>query len=232
MTLEGWQRGIQFMRHQASPSVTSVDLPVSHPGFWLARLKRCIDLIGSCIALIFLLPVFISVIVAIRLETEGPALFRQWRVGRAGRHFEVVKFRTMYFQWCDANGERQNRPRDTRVTRVGRFLRRTSIDELPQLFNVLRGDMSLVGPRPHPVHMKVGERYYSDIIPEYHERHLIRPGITGWAQINGSRGRIHEIGGARRRVELDLFYINNISILLDLRIIFRTICGGFIATDE
>jgi lipopolysaccharide/colanic/teichoic acid biosynthesis glycosyltransferase len=154
-------------------------------------------------------------------------LFRQWRFGLGNRPIFVLKFRTMRIEGCDATGERRTVARDSRVTRVGRFLRRTSIDELPQLINVLRGEMSLVGPRPHPLHMRVGDSYYFDAVSRYRVRHLVKPGITGWAQINGSRGEVDTLEKARRRVELDLWYLQNWSLVLDFRILLSTALGRF-----
>jgi lipopolysaccharide/colanic/teichoic acid biosynthesis glycosyltransferase len=216
---------------QGAPFVL-LDLMLSPPGFWPAFLKRVVDIVGSFIALILLLPVLIGAGIAIRLETDGPLIYRQWRTGRAGQPFEVLKLRTMHFQNCDPSGERQTIRHDPRITRVGRWLRRTSIDELPQLVNVLRGEMSLVGPRAHPVHMKIEGRDFADAVKNYRVRHRVRPGITGWAQVNGSRGSIDKLEGAQRRVELDLFYVHNMSLLLDVYIVIRTIFGGFLAQHE
>lgn len=189
--------------------------------------KRGFDILLSGIALVALLPVLAVVALAICLETPGPALFRQYRFGAGGQPFEVLKFRTMRNEVADRSGERRTLERDPRVTRLGRILRRTSIDELPQLLNVFRGDMSLVGPRPHPMSMKVEGVLYGLAVEGYRSRHRVRPGITGWAQINGSRGEVDTLSKARRRVELDAWYIQHWSLLLDFRIILRTVCGGF-----
>ena len=193
--------------------------------------KRAIDIILSTLAIAALSPLLIAITLLLRWESAGPAIFRQKRFGLGGRAIEVLKFRSMYLQSCDVTGERRTLARDPRVTRIGRVLRRLSIDELPQLFNVLRGDMSLVGPRPHPLHMRVGEAYYYDVVVQYRTRHIVKPGITGWAQINGSRGEVDSIVKARRRVELDLWYLANWSVLLDLFIMARTVWGGFISKD-
>lgn len=184
--------------------------------------KRAIDIMGAVIALLLLAPLLAVVALAIRAGSPGPALFRQRRFGIGSRSITVFKFRTMHATLGDATGARATAARDPRVTRLGRLLRRTSIDELPQLLNVLRGDMSLVGPRPHPLHMRVGDAYYFEAVRHYRARHRVRPGITGWAQVNGSRGAVDTLAKARRRVELDLWYIDNWSVWWDLRILLMT----------
>jgi exopolysaccharide biosynthesis polyprenyl glycosylphosphotransferase len=189
--------------------------------------KRAIDIVFSAAAIAVLAPAFLLITVLVRWESPGPAIFRQKRFGLGGRAIEVLKFRSMYLTSCDVTGERRTLARDPRVTQVGRVLRRLSLDELPQLFNVLRGDMSLVGPRPHPLQMRVGESYYFDVVLQYRTRHIVKPGITGWAQVNGSRGEVNNITKARHRVELDLWYLENWSLLLDFLIILRTVWGGF-----
>ena len=189
--------------------------------------KRAMDVVLGSLALLCLSPVMAVAALAIRLESPGPVLFRQWRFGLGSRPILVAKFRTMRTDTCDATGERRTVARDPRVTRVGRILRRTSIDELPQLLNVLRGEMSLVGPRPHPLHMRVNGAYYFEVVERYRVRHVVRPGITGWAQVNGSRGEVDTVEKARRRLELDLWYIENWSLALDLRILLRTALGAF-----
>jgi lipopolysaccharide/colanic/teichoic acid biosynthesis glycosyltransferase len=189
--------------------------------------KRALDLVLAGSALLVLLPALCLIGLAIRHESPGSALFRQWRFGVGSRPIRVFKFRTMRDDLADPTGERRTTSRDPRVTRIGRLLRRTSLDELPQLINVMRGEMSLVGPRPHPLHMKVEGSFYFDVVPGYQARHRVLPGITGWAQINGSRGEVDTLEKAHRRVELDLWYINNWSLGLDLKIITRTLLGGF-----
>ncbi len=189
--------------------------------------KRATDVVLGGAALIALSPLLALAALAIRLESPGPVLFRQWRFGLGSRPILVFKFRTMRTDLCDATGAQRTTATDPRVTRVGRFLRRTSIDELPQLINVLRGDMSLVGPRPHPLHMRVGGAYYFEAVERYRARHMVKPGITGWAQINGSRGEVDTLEKARARVALDLCYMANWSFGLDLKILLRTVLGGF-----
>jgi exopolysaccharide biosynthesis polyprenyl glycosylphosphotransferase len=204
-----------------------IDLVADPHGGLDGAAKRAMDLAIGGAASIALAPVLALAALAIRLESPGPALFRQWRFGLGSRPILVFKFRTMRVDGCDATGERRTLACDPRVTRVGRFLRRTSIDELPQLINVLRGDMSLVGPRPHPLHMRVGGAYYFEAVERYRARHLVKPGITGWAQVNGSRGEVDTLEKARRRMALDLWYLDNWSLALDLRILLRTALGGF-----
>jgi polysaccharide biosynthesis protein PslA len=189
--------------------------------------KRAMDVGLSFLLLLGLCPLFLLVGVAVLLESRSPVLFRQLRFGVGGRPFELLKFRSMRADIGDATGELRTAARDHRVTPLGRILRRTSIDELPQLVNVLRGEMSLVGPRPHPLMMKVDGRLYADAVPSYHLRHRVRPGITGWAQINGSRGEVSDVAKAKERVRLDIWYIENCSVPLDILILLRTACGGF-----
>jgi exopolysaccharide biosynthesis polyprenyl glycosylphosphotransferase len=159
------------------------------------------------------------VALAIRLDSKGPIFFRQNRIGFSGRTFQIYKFRTMITM---DNGDvvRQASRNDKRVTRVGRLLRRSSIDELPQLLNVLQGEMSLVGPRPHAV---AHDNEYDKLIAVYALRHHMKPGITGWAQVNGCRGETPTLDSMRERVEHDIWYINNWSLWLDIVTLFRTV---------
>jgi exopolysaccharide biosynthesis polyprenyl glycosylphosphotransferase len=193
--------------------------------------KRAFDVAGTVLALlVFGIPMLV-IALAIRLETTGPALFQQWRFGLGSRPIQVLKFRTMHATQSDPTGAQRTLRRDPRVTRVGRILRRTSLDELPQLLNVLRGEMSLVGPRPHPLHMRVGDAYYFEVVEGYLARHLVKPGLTGWAQVNGSRGEVDTREKAERRVALDRWYIRRWSLLLDVRILLRTVFGGFASPE-
>lgn len=194
---------------------------------WPATAKRSMDILLAGGALLVLSPFLALVALAIRLESPGSPFFAQWRFGQGSRPIKVWKFRSMYADRGDRTGAARTLARDPRVTPIGRFIRRTSIDELPQLFCVLRGDMSLVGPRPHPLHMRVGDAYYFDAVEGYRVRHAIKPGLTGWAQINGSRGEVDTLAKARRRLELDRWYLDNWSLSLDLWIILRTALGGF-----
>ncbi len=182
-------------------------------------LKRVIDVVVSVSALALLSPLMLAVAVAIKLDSAGPVLFRQTRHGFNERPFGIYKFRSMTVM---ENGDvvRQAQKGDARVTRVGYWIRRLSIDELPQLFNVVRGDMSIVGPRPHA---SAHDRYFASAIEKYAFRHHVKSGITGWAQVCGARGETDTLEKMQRRVELDLWYINNWSIWLDFSIMIRTI---------
>jgi undecaprenyl-phosphate galactose phosphotransferase/putative colanic acid biosynthesis UDP-glucose lipid carrier transferase len=183
------------------------------------RAKRILDITLSAMALVLLMPLLIMVACAIRLDSPGPILFRQARRGLNGHPFHILKLRTMTVMEDGAQVE-QARWQDPRVTSVGLWLRRTSIDELPQLVNVLRGEMSLVGPRPHAVAHDV---YYGTLIDGYAVRHQVKPGLTGWAQISGSRGPTPQLSEMVERVRLDTWYIRNWSLRLDLLIILRTV---------
>ena len=160
---------------------------------------------------------------AIRLDSPGPIFFRQRRQGFNNEEIVVWKFRSMRHEAADAHATRQVQADDDRVTRVGRFIRATSLDELPQIFNVLSGEMSLVGPRPHAIGMKTGETESALLVAEYAHRHRIKPGITGWAAVKGSRGPVHTEAEVRRRVELDIDYIQRQSFWLDLWILLITV---------
>jgi Undecaprenyl-phosphate glucose phosphotransferase len=189
---------------------------------WRAAAKRAEDLLAGSIILLLALPALLAIAAAIKLTSQGPVLFRQRRVGFNNKIFEVYKFRTMYTHLTDADAAQQTRKGDPRVTRVGSILRRTSLDELPQILNVLRGDMSLVGPRPHALQTRAGGRRLEEVAPEYPARHRVRPGITGWAQVNGYRGELDTVEKVINRVDHDLYYIDNWSLGLDLRILWQT----------
>ena len=186
-------------------------------------LKEIQDRTLALLGIIALSPILLLTAIAIKLESRGPILFRQKRFGFNNLEIEVLKFRSMYTDRQDVSGGERTRKGDPRITRVGRIIRRTSIDELPQLWNVLRGEMSIVGPRPHALAMKVGDAYYHDAVRGYAARHRVRPGITGLAQVRGLRGEIDTIERAKKRVEYDIYYIENWSPLLDMRIILETI---------
>lgn len=190
--------------------------------------KRAMDVVISALALIALAPLFALVALAIAIESRGPVFFRQNREGLNGQLFLAFKFRSMRAAECDASGVAFTVPSDKRITRVGAFIRRTSIDELPQLANVLLGHMSLVGPRPHVPSMLAAGRVYRDFVPYYDERLTMLPGITGWAQANGYRGDATDPGLAKARIDHDVAYIQNFSLLLDLRIILTTLRREFI----
>lgn len=189
---------------------------------WRRVTKSVEDFLLASIILIFIAPLLLIVALAIKFDTPGPVLFRQRRYGLDGELITVYKFRTMHDHLSDARAERLTARNDPRVTKVGAFLRKTSIDELPQLINVLRGEMSLIGPRPHPVAAKAANRPYEEVVAEYAARHRVKPGITGWAQVNGWRGETDSVEQIQKRVEHDLFYIERWSLTLDIKILFRT----------
>ena len=194
-------------------------------------IKRIIDVVASGSLLLFLAPVFAFLAILIRLDSRGPIIFRQERKGLYLQPFEILKFRTMHADQTDHQAINQVRKNDPRVTRVGRFLRRTSMDELPQLINILRGDMSLIGPRPHAPKTQIGDTPFSDICPDYDDRYCVRPGLSGWAQVNGFRGPVETREHLDGRVALDLHYIENWSITLDLRIMLRTLGVPFVKAE-
>ncbi|MGE3247864.1 MAG: undecaprenyl-phosphate glucose phosphotransferase [Beijerinckiaceae bacterium] len=190
---------------------------------WDHVLKYTFDKIVGALALVALSPVLLLTAIAIKLDSRGPVLFRQKRYGFNNELIEVYKFRSMYADQLDPTASKLVQKNDPRVTRVGRFIRKTSIDELPQLFNVVfKGNLSLVGPRPHAVHAKAADRLYNDVVDGYFARHRVRPGMTGWAQVNGWRGETDTPEKLQRRVEHDLVYIENWSILFDLYILSIT----------
>jgi Undecaprenyl-phosphate glucose phosphotransferase len=185
--------------------------------------KRVQDVVIGGLALVLAAPVLAVIAVAVRLDSPGPVFFRQRRHGFNNEEIVVWKFRTMRHEAADARAERQVTADDDRVTRVGRFLRKTSLDEVPQLFNVITGEMSLVGPRPHAIGMKTGDVESEQLVAEYAHRHRIKPGMTGWAAIHGSRGPLHAAADVARRVALDVEYIERQSFWLDLQIMLRTV---------
>ncbi|WP_417835073.1 exopolysaccharide biosynthesis polyprenyl glycosylphosphotransferase [Thalassospira xiamenensis] len=206
------------------PFVRSAEQPLSGRGWWIKRLE---DIILGIFLMILFSPVMIFAAIGVKLTSPGPVLYRQLRHGFNGQEIRVFKFRSMYAECCDpeAVGElSQVRKGDPRVTRFGLFLRRTSLDELPQLFNVLRGEMSLVGPRPHATNQYAR---YQGKVNTYFSRHRVRPGITGWAQINGWRGETDTDEKIQQRIACDLYYISHWSIWFDIRILFLTLFLGF-----
>ncbi len=179
---------------------------------------------GCCAAGLVVLAVPLALVaLAIRLDSPGPIIFVQPRFGKGAKPFGTFKFRTMHSDMTDISGGRQTGESDPRITRVGALLRRTSVDELPQLMNVVLGQMALVGPRAHPCGMRVEGVLCADLVENYHERHRVKPGITGLAQVSGSRGAVENEAALRRRVELDNDYISRWSLGLDLWIIWRTV---------
>ncbi len=187
-----------------------------------AALKRLEDFVLGSIALVILFPVMAAVSIAVKLDSTGPALFCQARSGRNKSIIKVYKFRTMY---QDGPAEfKQAQKNDPRITRIGAFLRRTSLDELPQLFNVIQGSMSMVGPRPHPLKLDEDFKY---VIPALSSRYSVKPGITGWAQINGFRGETRLVSDMVSRIEHDRHYVKNWSIFLDIKILVLTVFKGW-----
>lgn len=201
------------------PVIDVSDKPITG---WDSVIKWLFDKFFAFVALVVLSPIMAAVALAIRLDSKGPALFRQKRYGFNNELIEVFKFRSMYTEQADVGADRLVTKDDSRVTRVGRFIRRTSLDELPQLFNVLRGEISLVGPRPHALQAKAADQLYNDVVDGYFARHKVKPGITGWAQVNGWRGETDTQEKIQKRVEHDLYYIENWSAFFDLYILLRT----------
>ncbi|HEY1796687.1 MAG TPA: undecaprenyl-phosphate glucose phosphotransferase [Stellaceae bacterium] len=185
--------------------------------------KGMFDKIIAALALTVAAPVMLACAIAIKFDSRGPVLFCQPRLGFGDRVIKVFKFRSMYHEAADLACERQSSKDDPRITRIGRFLRKSSLDELPQLINVLRGEMSLVGPRPHAIAMQVEHRRNEDIVPDYALRHHVKPGITGWAQVNGYNGPVDTVEALRARVAHDLDYINNWSLWFDVRSLLLTL---------
>lgn len=185
--------------------------------------KRMLDLAVTVPALIALSPLFIVIGLAIKLESKGPVFFKQPRVGRSNQLFNILKFRSMRTEMCDAQGNRSTQRDDDRITRVGAFIRKTSIDELPQLINVLRGDMSLVGPRPHALGSLAGDQLFWQVTERYWMRHALKPGITGLAQVRGYRGNTLQRIDLENRLNSDLEYVNDWSLWRDISILFSTL---------
>ena len=190
---------------------------------WRAVEKKLLDYGVGLLALFLLSPLLLLTALAIKLDSPGPVLFRQPRMGLNNRLFLCYKFRSMQHGKADLMADKQTTRNDPRVTRVGRVIRRLSIDELPQLFNVLNGTMSLVGPRPHAPHTKAADQLFADVVQQYAARHRVKPGITGWAQVNGWRGETKTIEQIEERVKCDLAYIENWSIRFDIKIMVMTL---------
>ena len=189
-------------------------------------IKRIEDIVLSLLIAILISPIVILVAILIKLTSKGPIVYKQYRHGWNGKTIKIYKFRSMYFD--DKDNFIQATKNDSRITPIGRFIRRTSIDEFPQFLNVLQGRMSIVGPRPHPISMNED---YKDKIDNYMQRHKVKPGVTGWAQVNGLRGETETMEKMEKRIEYDLFYIQNWSIWFDLKIILLTIFKGFMGKN-
>jgi Undecaprenyl-phosphate glucose phosphotransferase len=221
----GLRLGEVQVSHMAGRTFLNViDRPLRE-GRWIV--KAIEDRVLALAILTLISPLMLAVAIAIKCDSRGPVFFRQKRYGYNNQLIEVLKFRSMYSHMTDANAELLTQRNDPRITRLGAFLRRTSLDELPQFLNVLRGEMSIVGPRPHALAAKAGALLYQDAVKYYDARHRVKPGITGWAQVNGWRGETDTVEQIRKRVEYDLYYIEHWSVAFDLRIILRTILGGF-----
>ncbi|OHV87981.1 undecaprenyl-phosphate glucose phosphotransferase [Mesorhizobium sp. ORS 3428] len=201
------------------PMLDIFDKPIND---WDSVAKRSFDIIFSLVGIIVFSPVMLATAIAIKLDSKGPVLFKQKRHGFNNEIIEVYKFRSMYTDKSDPTAKQTVTKNDPRVTRVGRFIRKTSIDELPQFFNSLFGSLSLVGPRPHAIAAQSHNLLYNEVVDGYFARHKVKPGVTGWAQINGWRGEMDTNEKIRMRTEYDLYYIENWSMLFDLRILFLT----------
>lgn len=210
--------GVDYLAE--SPMLEIIDRPLKQ-GRGLCKWVE--DKLLAALILTVVGPLLILIAVLIKLDSPGPVFFVQPRFGFNNNVIRVLKFRTMYQDRCDHSGALRTLQDDPRVTRIGRILRPLSLDELPQLINVFKGDMSIVGPRPHAVAMKAGDRLYHEAVEKYPHRHRVKPGITGWAQVNGFRGEVDTLEKARGRLDHDLYYIANWSVLLDLKILFMTV---------
>ena len=202
------------------PMLSVAEKPVSG---WGTVKKSIIDSVLGGLFLALSLPIMLVIALAIKLESPGPVFFRQKRYGFNNNLMNVLKFRTMYVDQNDYDAEKLTEQDDPRVTKVGRVLRRFSLDELPQFINVLKGEMSIVGPRPHAMKAKADGRLYDEVVGDYAVRHKVKPGITGWAQVNGWRGATDSEKDITRRVEHDIYYIEHWSALFDIYIVFRTV---------
>ncbi len=202
------------------PMMDVYDKPITD---WDVVMKSLFDRVVGTLLLIAATPIMLLTAIAIKLDSRGPIFFKQKRYGFNNEMIEVFKFRSMYTDQCDPTASKLVTKNDSRVTRVGAFIRKTSLDELPQLLNVVfNGNLSLVGPRPHAVHAKAEDRLYDEAVDGYFARHRVKPGITGWAQVNGWRGETNTSEKIVRRVEHDLYYIENWSVIFDLYILART----------
>ncbi len=220
-------RDMHLLNHRVSEVAGhyAIDLSVTPMNGMARVIKRLEDIVVGGMISILVLPVCIVIAIAIKINSTGPVLFKQYRTGANGKQFKVYKFRSMKLHQ-EKNGQvTQATKTDPRITSFGAFLRRTSLDELPQFYNVLQGRMSIVGPRPHAL---AHNEQYKELVESYMRRHKVKPGITGWAQVNGLRGETDTLEKMEKRVEYDLWYIDNWSVWLDLRIILLTVFKGFI----
>ncbi len=204
---------------QGLPVINIRRVPLS--GAWNKFVKRTMDIVGGTLALILFSPVMLIAAISVKISSKGPVIYKQKRVGLHNKEFEMYKFRSMKTEIDGSDAKKWTTCDDPRVTSVGKIIRKTSIDELPQIFNVLKGDMSLVGPRPErPFYVEK----FKEEIPRYMIKHQVRPGMTGWAQVNGYRGDT----SIKKRIECDIYYIENWSAIFDLKIIVRTVFKGFV----
>ncbi|MEP1442537.1 MAG: undecaprenyl-phosphate glucose phosphotransferase [Hyphomicrobiales bacterium] len=203
----------------AMPFVNLAERPIAG---WRFVRKRIFDVIFSILMIVALSPLMAVTAIMIKLDSKGPVFFRQKRHGFNNEVIDVWKFRSMYTDMCDPTAKVVVTKGDPRVTKVGAFIRKTSIDELPQLWNVLKGELSLVGPRPHAVHAHLQDQPWNEVVDGYFARHRVKPGVTGWAQINGWRGEIDNVEKIKKRTDHDLYYIENWSLAFDLYILFQT----------
>ncbi len=201
------------------PLVDVFEKPIAD---WDSVMKRTFDIVFSFFAIVALSPIMLITAIAVKLDSKGPIIFRQKREGFNNEEIEIFKFRSLYTNQGDNSGVNVVTKGDSRVTKVGRFIRKTSIDELPQLFNVLLGSLSLVGPRPHVANAQTDNKLWTEVVDSYIARHKVKPGVTGWAQINGWRGEVDREDKLKGRIEYDLYYIENWSLLFDLYILAIT----------
>lgn len=218
---------LRMMNHKSSQiaGIDTIDLscsPLDGPSSFVKDLE---DRVLGFVIFTMMLPVICVIAIAVKLSSPGPILFKQYRHGLDGRRINVYKFRTMKVHKEEEGQITQASQNDNRVTKIGGFLRKTSLDELPQFFNVIQGKMSIVGPRPHAI---AHNEHYKELVESYMKRHKVKPGITGWAQVNGYRGETDTVDKMKKRVEYDLFYIENWSLMFDLKIIFLTMFKGFV----
>lgn len=211
------------VHHYDDQDRTTLVVSIGPLGLRARILKRLFDIAFAGAALVALSPLFLFIAIRIKLEDGGPILFIQRRLGRSNQFFKMLKFRSMKVEQNDANGERSTDREDDRITRIGAFIRRTSIDELPQLINVLRGEMSIVGPRPHALGSRANNKYFWDIDAQYWRRHCLKPGLTGLAQVRGHRGATEVEKDLTDRLQSDLEYVSGWSLRRDIEIVFATI---------
>ena len=214
--------GVIGVHHYASLNRTTLVVSTGPLGLRARIIKRAFDVAVALGGLIVLSPLLVAVALLIKLEDGGPALFVQRRLGRGNQFFDMLKFRSMREEKLDHDGHRSTARDDDRITRIGAFIRRTSIDELPQLINVLQGDMSIVGPRPHALGSRANNKFFWEVDRKYWQRHSLKPGLTGLAQVRGYRGATEEEKDLTDRLQSDLEYIAHWSLLRDIRIVFRT----------